>query len=980
MRKSYEMPLCGEVERISTMADFERIEEDPYGIEKSNVLTGGSDRARYLYYQLKLSMTQATGIDLIVSFLMESGVKLIVNDLKRALERGAQVRILTGNYLGITQPSALYLLRAELGDAVDIRFYNDTGRSFHPKSYIFHYKSFSEIFIGSSNVSRSALTNGIEWNFRFSSRRDQEDYDKFYHTFQDLFEHHSIVIDDEELKKYARSWHQPAVYKDLSHYDQGASEHEKEFINVVPIFEPRGAQIEALYALEENRKEGATRALVQAATGMGKTYLAAFFSKSYSRVLFVAHRQEILAQAARSFHNVRPNDSIGFFTGDSKDTAETLIFASVESLGKAKYLSPEFFEADAFSLVVVDEFHHAVTDQYRKIISYFKPKFLLGLTATPERMDGRDIYELCDYNVPYELSLRDAINKGVLCPFHYYGIYDETDYSGLHLVRGQYAESDLDKLYIGNKNRYDLILKYYRRYGSKRALGFCSSRRHAVDMARVFCENHIEAAAVVSGTDLVDGTEKKYIEERTEALNGLRAGRFRVVFSVDMFNEGLDVPDVDMVLFLRPTQSPVVFLQQLGRGLRKAKNKPYLNVLDFIGNYQRAGNAPQLLCGDNRRTRANVGDRDDPSLYPDDCIVNFDMRLIDLFKKMQEKSRGVGERIDAEVDRIREQLDHVPSRMELMNGMDDSIYTLCLAHTAQNPFRSYMEYLHRRGWLSMEEQKIYDGMGREFLNLISTTSMTKVYKMPVLASFIGEDGMRTEVTDDEILKAWKNFFGEGTNWKDLVSGKGNVKAGKGSSYQAYLKITDAQHLANIKRNPVHFLIHSGKGMFIEKEGYAIAVRDELKDIFQNAAFERHYRDIIAYRTMDYYRRRYVASYEDAVFLFEKTVDKSLLRDGFAVPRAVIAKLLQETKTDLSRGGKVSIKVELDGRVYAAQLTSLDFGKKYQDQVKVQVRYSKDSEICQRLNEMYTEEDLKTKDKKIRVCASGAGTLRMEPQN
>lgn len=247
----------------------------------TNVTTGGDDQRRYLYYQLKISMQTADAVDLIVSFLMESGVRMILNDLKAAVMRGARIRILTGNYLGITQPSALYLLRKELGDQIDLRFYNEANRSFHAKSYIFHFKDRDEIFIGSSNVSRSALTSGIEWNFRFSSRTDKEDYRKFYDTFEDLFEHHSIRIDDEELRRYSAGWHRPAVYKDFDRYgdaegavqEKGTADNRveipKETGKVHPLFFPRGVQIEALYALEQSRKEGASKALVQAATGDG---------------------------------------------------------------------------------------------------------------------------------------------------------------------------------------------------------------------------------------------------------------------------------------------------------------------------------------------------------------------------------------------------------------------------------------------------------------------------------------------------------------------------------------------------------------------------------------------------------------------------------------------------------------------------------------------------------------------------------------
>lgn len=820
-------------------SDFaEKIEFDELQIESTDVMTGDRNKSRFLYYQLKMSMSKAKKIDIIVSFLMESGVRMILKDLKAALDRGVQVRILTGNYLGITQPSALCLIKKELGNRVDLRFYNDKERSFHPKSYIFHYEKAGEIYIGSSNISRSALTSGIEWNYRFSSLDDKNNFILFYETFVDLFENHSIIIDDEELTRYSKNWHKPAVSKDLAKYDDLEN---KADINVEVLFQPRGAQIEALYALEDSRSEGATKGLVQAATGVGKTYLAAFDSANYERVLFVAHREEILKQAAISFKNVRHSEDYGFFNGKQKDTDKSVIFASVATLGRNEYLTEEFFSPDYFDYLVIDEFHHAVNDQYQRIVHYFKPQFLLGLTATPERMDGKNIYEICDYNVPYEISLKEAINKGVLVPFHYYGIYDETDYSSLHLVKGRYDEKELNETYIGNVKRYDLIYKYYMKYRSKRALGFCCSRQHAEEMAKEFCKRGIESVAVYSNA------EGEFSEDRDKAIKSLKNQEIRVIFSVDMFNEGVDIANLDMVMFLRPTESPIVFMQQLGRGLRTCKGKEYLNVLDFIGNYEKAGRAPLLLSGGKNFGERTTHDYKDIE-YPDDCIVDFDMRLIDLFKELDRKSLSIKERIKREFHRVKELLNgKVPTRMELFTYMEDDVYQYCIKHAKENPFRRYLEFLSDMHELSEDEETVFSGIGKEFLSLIETTDMQKVYKMPILYSFYNEGNIRLSVTDDEVLDAWKKFFDNGTNWKDFATGL---------SYVDYKAMTDRQHLSKAKSMPINFLKASGKGFFIEKEGYALAIRDDLEEIIGNEAFKNHMRDILEYRTMEYYRRRY----------------------------------------------------------------------------------------------------------------------------
>lgn len=641
------------------MAERNTAEEldDVYEIKYStDAMTGGADKRMYLYYQLADSIKKADSVDIIVSFLMESGVKMLLGELDNALKRGAKIRILTGNYLGITQPSALYLIKHKLGDQVDLRFYNEKNRSFHPKSYMFHYKDYSELYIGSSNISRSALTSGIEWNYRFSNKTDPINYEKFYNTFVDLFENHSIVIDDEELKKYSKNWHRPAVSKDLDRYDL---QDDKETSNQIPLFEPRGAQIEALCALENTRAEGARRALVQAATGVGKTYLAAFDSKNYERVLFVAHREEILKQAAESFKNVRDSDDYGFFNGDSKCTEKSVIFASVATLGRVEYLNENYFAPDYFTYVVIDEFHHAVNEQYQRIVDYFKPKFLLGLTATPERMDGKNIYEICDYNVPYEISLKEAINKGMLVPFHYYGIFDETDYSNLHIVRGRYDEKEL--------------------------------------------------------------------------------------------NEKLK-----------------------------------------------------------------------------DQIIN-------------------------EYFRVKELLGRRPDRMDLFTYMDDGIYEIAIAHSKDNPFKKYLEFLKELDELNQDEEFFYKGIGREFISLLENTSMSKVYKMPVLMAFYNHGNILMEVSEEQLLSSWKEFFSTGTNWKDLD---------KNMTIQKYNSISDKEHLKKILSMPVHFLLESGKGFFVKRDGVAIGLREELRPLIDNPVMVCQMKDVIDYRAMDYYQRRYRQSQED----------------------------------------------------------------------------------------------------------------------
>ncbi len=617
--------------------------DDIYGMEYwTDAITGGQDKRMYLYYQLINSLKQADSVDIVVSFLMESGVRMLLSELENALKRGAKIRILTGNYLGITQPSALYLIKHKLGEQVDLRFYNEKNRSFHPKSYMFHYKEYSTIYIGSSNISRSALTSGIEWNYRFSSKTDLQNYEKFYNTFLDLFENHSVVIDDDELKRYSKNWHRPAVSKDLDKYDLQDSETS----NNIVLFEPRGAQIEALCALENTRAEGARRALVQAATGVGKTYLAAFDSKKYERVLFVAHREEILKQAAESFKNVRNSDDYGFFDGESKCTDKSVIFASVATLGRNEYLNNKYFPSDYFNYVVIDEFHHAINDQYQRIVNYFKPQFL--------------------------------------------------------------------------------------------------------------------------------------------------------------------------------------------------------TVLDFIGNYEKAGRV-RFLLGGKSDTHGEVYHPSDTLRFPDDCLVDFDMKLIDLFAEMDRKHLKLKDQIINEYFKVKELLAKRPTRLDMFTYMDDNIYEAAITHSKDNPFKRYLEFLNDLGELSQIEEEFYKGIGREFISLLENTNMSKVYKMPVLMAFYNNSYVLMEVSEKQLLSSWKKFFSTGTNWKDLD---------KSMTLQKYNDISDKDHLKKILAMPVHFLLESGKGFFIKNDDVILGLREELRPLIDNPVMIQQMKDVIDYRTMDYYQRRY----------------------------------------------------------------------------------------------------------------------------
>ena len=825
-----------------------------------NCVTGNND---HLYKRIHESIHTSTSIDIIVSFLMESGVKLLHKDLETIKDKNIPIRILTGNYLNITQPSALYLLKDILGDNVDLRFYNDTKKSFHAKAYIFEKDEEGEIFIGSSNLSKSALTSGIEWNYRIDKKSSEADYKYFKSIFEELFLNESIIVNDEELQKYSNNWKRPKVFSRIEEKKEKINSYYDEGNNITSLFEPKGAQIEALYELKKTRNEGNDKALVVAATGIGKTYLAAFDSRQFDRVLFIAHREEILKQAYETFKSVRidkfNNNSdvlnkfiedviisktnynedgynMGFFMNSIKDIDKDIVFASVQSLGKENYLNEQYFARDYFDYIVVDEFHHAVSKNYQNIINYFTPKFMLGLTATPDRLDNKDVFSICDYNTVYEATLKTSINKGWLVPFRYYGIYDESvNYEEVEFKNGKYNEKQLEKALKINK-RANLILRHYKKYKSSSALGFCTSKSHADFMAKYFNEQGISACAVYSGS------EGEYNEDRNIALSKLRKEEIKVIFSVDMFNEGLDVKSIDMVMFLRPTESPTVFLQQLGRGLRKDKNKKYLNVLDFIGNYKKANLVPYLLTGENKKRKVYTGVIPHEEDYPEDCFIDFDFRLVDIFERMEKDNKKLEELIADEYFKIKEELGHSPSRVEMFTYMDDELYENMKKKPKFNIFKDYLKFLQEQQEIDKNED-IIDSLGHEFIKCIENTRMEKSYKMPLLLAFYNNGHIKSVIDNNDIYESFEAFFNKGSNKVDVLK-----------EYPNFHNWVKKDYIDRSKQ-PINALSKTHSEFFIKKDG-AIFLNKDLEKYYSNDLFIKHFKDVIEFRTKEYYKNRF----------------------------------------------------------------------------------------------------------------------------
>lgn len=806
-----------------------------------------------LLEHLKNELPRATSVSLIISFLMESGAKALAAELRGLAERKVPIRILTGDYLRITEPSALYLLRSLLRDHLDLRVFAGRGVSFHPKAYFLDLPEGPVLYVGSSNLSRSALTSGVEWNFRLPRSSCPEEFDRFRETFDGMFLHESMPATDEWLRTYSETWKETAFNRaeeiPVSLFPENEPQSaivaqpapESAFDPRRPLpfmtgIQPRGAQIEALYYLERAREEGVSRGLVIAATGVGKTFLAAFDSRSYRRVLFVAHREEILQQAAASFQKVRPDSSIGFFMGRSRDADKDLVFATVQTIGRRDVIEKAGIAPDSFDYIVVDEFHHAATTGYRKVLEYFRPNFLLGLTATPYRMDQQDIFALCGDQVVYEIHLQEAINRGLLCPFRYFAVYDETvDYTTIEFRNGRYDQQQLERG-LSRPERANLVLERFRQYAGDRVLAFSAGIRHAEFMAEYFRQNKIRCGVVHS-----QPSTSPCKLERQEALEKLRSGEIRVLFSVDLFNEGVDAPLIDTVLFLRPTDSYTVFLQQLGRGLRKAENKPFLTVLDFIGNYRRAHHIPLLLSGKNPMEEAREAtSMPHKMMLPEGCIANFDFRLIDLFTKLRQED-PLPVRLKDEVRRLHQELGRRPDRSDLLSGSDI-------------PLRGFLGY-GEKGWLQLldelemllpEEREWLQGPVPQFLQRLEKTSMAMSFKVPTILAFLTEAGFRGEVTADHIVQAWRDFYGNPRHLRDMA------KHGSTRDFATWNDSLISRHAWN---NPVKFLCKSESTFFGKDETRKVFYLQPVLHPFLSPALGMHVRDILQIKTLAYFARK-----------------------------------------------------------------------------------------------------------------------------
>jgi superfamily II DNA or RNA helicase/HKD family nuclease len=565
---------------------------------------------RSMFAELASEIPSADRIDIIMAFVRWAGVRMLAEPLKAAAARGVPIRLLTTTYTGSTQRMALDWLVREAGAHVAISYETQATR-LHAKAWLFGRDSgFDTAYVGSSNLTTWALVDGLEWNVRLVTPTTPHLIERFRRTFDgylasDVFEPYDPDRDGERLDRALRV---------AGASDSGDMRIELSGLEVTP----RPHQQAILEALEAERTvHDRHRNLVVAATGTGKTVVAALdyraLAEQWGRrpsLLFVAHRREILDQSLRTYREVLVDGTFGeSFVGGVRPREWQHVFASVQSLSSG---GMDRLDLGRFEIVVIDEFHHAEAATYRALLERVQPQELLGLTATPERTDGVDVREFFDGRAAYEMRLWDAMDERLLVPFHYFGIHDNVDLRSVEWRRGGYVLANLSELYTGHDARVRLVIEELRKkvgnLAQMRALGFCVSVEHAHFMSDRFNAAGIDAVALSGATP---------DDERAAAIAALRNGRTRAIFAVDLFNEGLDIPEIDTLLLLRPTESATLFLQQLGRGLRRTHGKSVLTVLDFIGQQRREFRFDakmMALTGASRREVAARLDQDHPWL------------------------------------------------------------------------------------------------------------------------------------------------------------------------------------------------------------------------------------------------------------------------------------------------------------------------------------------------------------------------------
>ncbi|WP_164008768.1 DEAD/DEAH box helicase family protein [Pyxidicoccus trucidator] len=796
--------------------------------------------------------SKAMEVAVLAAFVQDSGLAVLRESVDAALARGARVRILTGDYLAITQADALRRLLDWMDEDTALQR-EGRGRfearvvevekqgvpSFHPKSWRFLGPGLAVAYVGSSNISRAALKTGIEWNLRVERDRDPRAWSEVVEAFEGWWARASL-LDAEWVERYARR------ARDAG---RALPPGDMEVEATLPRREPHALQRQALEALARGRREGRRRALVVLATGLGKTLLATLDVEAFGkelertpRVLFLAHREELLVQAAETFRRQLPGLRFGWCVGGRSELMGDVVFASVQKLSQPECLQ-RLRETATFDYVIVDEVHHAAAASYRAILACLEPLFLLGLTATPERADDGDVLGIFDDHLAWRSDLGEGIQQGLLAPFAYFGLRDDVEYDNIPWKNRRFDAEQLSQA-VQTEARMQTLWRAWREHTASRTLVFCCSVSHAQYVQQWLTHQGVRAVAVYAGTGSAD---------RAQSLRQLAEGTLDAVCAVDLFNEGVDVPSIDRVVMLRPTESPVVFLQQLGRGLRKFEGKAQVTVIDFVGNHRMFLDRVRTLLA---LGKSPVSLRDflvggkDPELPPG-CAVQVEVEAKDLLKDFLPAG-------GTEVERVYRELRDARGERPTVGELHRRGYTPATLRRAHG---SWFNFVKSEGDLKEGEARALE-QGQDWFEELELTPLSKCFKMVLLEALLEADALEKGMALPELARRSLAILQRSP---ELLQDLEEVEA-----LDDPRNPSAAKFLAYWKANPLKAWTQGGRWFRVDDDRLIsrLPIAAETKQSFEAMTYE-----LVDYRLAQYRRRRQPqaegAAFEAKVFSNKK---------------------------------------------------------------------------------------------------------------
>lgn len=764
-----------------------------------------------------------------VAFITNSGVAALINVLKELEDKGIKGKILASQYQNFTEPRALKRLVTLKN--IEVRIVVD--KNFHAKGYIFKHNEIYTLIVGSSNLTQNALSYNQEWNLKVTSLENGEILNQTITEFNRIF-NSATIVDNTWIGEYKKIYDDNIKYKTLRNPEQT--------VFTIGRISPNKMQTEALISIETLRSGGQNKALIISATGTGKTYLSAFDVKKYNpkRLLFVVHRENIVRASLRSYKRIFGSEKqMGILSGNQKDFNADFLFATIQTISKDDILKQ--FSKDYFDYIIIDEAHRSGAASFQKVLDYFNPKFLLGMTATPERTDGYDIFKAFNYNIAYEIRLNKALEENMLCTFHYYGISDIR-------VNGELLDENTSFNSLISDERVEHIIEKVSFYGCDhgrvKGLIFCSRINEAAELSRKLNARGYKTLSL-------DGSNSEL--EREDAIRRLETDinlseSLDYIITVDIFNEGVDIPSVNQIIMLRPTQSAIIFVQQMGRGLRKSDKKEFLTIIDFIGNYKNNFFIPIALYGDRSYNKDNLRKliNNGSSYIPGASTVNFDEITTErIFASINSVTLHNKKDLVKDYTLLKYQLGRIPTMMDFVN------------YGERDPF-SYI---------------IYSKSYYNFVNSIDKEHVNKLpeIQMKYLEFFSKEIGNAKRVEEPMLLmELINNRSITVSEFKDLIFQKYSYILSD-DTIQSCIRILNCEFFKEQDRNNYQ------KIRCIDFCNNIFALSTDLVESLENECFKMYLIDILNYSIYTYTNNFSIDKFKQGFILYGKYTRKDVCK-------------------------------------------------------------------------------------------------------